>query len=97
MKEEYLEILWCPDCKHDLLLKKEKSSNGRIVKGELKCANCNNIYEISNSIPRFVSYKNYAESFGSQWNAFAKSQMDTEDLKESSLRFESEIGWKKEN
>ena len=34
-------------------------------------------------------------SFGSQWNTFARSQIDTDKIKESALRFESEIGWKR--
>jgi len=35
----------------------------------------------------------YADSFGPQWRTFARSQIDTEIIKESEIRFDSEIGW----
>jgi 2-polyprenyl-3-methyl-5-hydroxy-6-metoxy-1,4-benzoquinol methylase len=34
-------------------------------------------FPVRKEIPRFVSEKNYARSFGSQWNAFRKTQLDS--------------------
>jgi SAM-dependent methyltransferase len=34
-------------------------------------------YEILNNIPRFVTLKNYASSFGLQWNMFRVTQLDS--------------------
>lgn len=46
-----------------------------------------------NFIPRFVIDSTYADSFGHLWNAFEKSQLDTIEFKESSIRFDTELGW----
>lgn len=35
------------------------------------------IYPIVNNIPRFVPSENYAAAFGSQWNQFSKTQLDS--------------------
>lgn len=35
------------------------------------------VYEILNSIPRFVPVSNYASSFGLQWNTFRTTQLDS--------------------
>ena len=95
MKEKYIEFLCCPSCKGNLNLTKKTIIQNRVEEGKLECIDCGNFYEITNSIPRFVRDKGYAASFGSQWNTFARSQIDTDKIKESALRFESEIGWKR--
>jgi uncharacterized protein YbaR (Trm112 family)/ubiquinone/menaquinone biosynthesis C-methylase UbiE len=94
MKEEYLSFLCCPVCNSDLLLESKITHDSNIEEGVLICKNCKINYPIKNFIPRFVNQQGYAESFGSQWNAFAKTQLDDEHTKESTLRFNSEIGWK---
>lgn len=93
MKYEYLEFLCCPECKSDMTLKSTKENNEKVKEGLLECTNCKAQFEVKNYIPRFVSQKGYADSFGNQWKAFAKSQIDTDLIKESSLRFDTEIGW----
>ncbi len=94
MKNEYIKILCCPECKDDLILMDHVVEEERIKTGLLRCTNCSHDYEISNFIPRFVISEGYADSFGKQWNAFAKSQLDDGEINESSLRFDTEIGWK---
>jgi len=94
MKKEYLSFLCCPDCASDLELEIHKSKAHNVKEGILACQNCKNSFQIRNSIPRFVENQSYAESFGSQWNAFAKAQLDDEHTSESTIRFDSEIGWK---
>ncbi|PKL70330.1 MAG: hypothetical protein CVV30_02935 [Methanomicrobiales archaeon HGW-Methanomicrobiales-1] len=34
-------------------------------------------FSIINNIPRFVPYKNYADSFGLQWNTYKQTQLDS--------------------
>ncbi len=42
---------------------------------------CNNrngsSYPVVNGIPRFVTHKNYSDSFGLQWNEFRRTQLDS--------------------
>lgn len=93
MKEEYLEFLCCPKCSSELSLESSFSEGLKIKAGALTCKNCSAQYLIKNFIPRFVNDHGYAESFGPQWNTFAKSQLDNHETSESTLRFDSEIGW----
>jgi SAM-dependent methyltransferase len=49
-----------------------------------------------NNIPRFVPRKNYAESFGLQWNQFKRTQIDSElGSTRSRDRFNEETQWTK--
>ncbi len=41
ISQELLDIIACPDCKSDLVLKKNK----------LVCENCGHVFEIKNGIP----------------------------------------------
>ena len=93
MKIEYLDFMCCPSCNSDLRIESESVENDRIKEGTLVCLSCNKEYIVKNFIPRFIETKEYADSFGSQWNAFANVQLDDKNTSESSLRFDSEIGW----
>jgi SAM-dependent methyltransferase len=96
MKPEYLEFLCCPECQGELDLTSKNGSiepGDRIETGAVGCKACDLSFEIRNFIPRFVDHNSYASSFGPQWNAFATSQLDNEKNQESTLRFNSEIGW----
>ncbi len=56
-----------------------------------------NRFPIINHIPRFVDSKNYAESFGYQWNIFRKTQIDKFNGSNlSEKRFYKSTGWQKE-
>ncbi len=95
MKKEYLDFLCCPicDCELDLLI--EDTCDEKIKSGKLVCKSGkrNHFFNIENFIPRFIKNLNYADSFGEQWKRFAKTQIDTNLLNESELRWNSEIGW----
>ena len=94
MKSEYLAYLKCPGCgSEDLSLKSSLTVKERVREGEILCGNCRATYAIRNFIPRFSGGIAYADTFGPQWNAFAKSQIDDEKIKESAIRFDSELGW----
>lgn len=96
MKHEYLNFLCCPTCHKDLKLEDEVSNDFKIETGKLICNNCDKDYQIKNYVPRFIDTQSYADSFGAQWNTFSKVQLDDDQTAESSLRFDSEIGWNEE-
>lgn len=52
-------------------------ASGDVVSAQLECGECHAIYPIKNSVPRFVSEDNYANSFGYQWNLHMKTQLDS--------------------
>jgi len=53
-------------------------------------------YPVRNGIPRFVPESNYADSFGMQWNRFAKTQLDSfSGHPISGERFWTATGWNK--
>ncbi|MFC1585331.1 class I SAM-dependent methyltransferase [Fibrobacterota bacterium] len=67
------------------------------MEGQLGCSQCDSVFEINNYLPRFVSMPNYADSFGSQWNKHAKTQIDSfSGVDMSRDRFFMVTGWPKE-
>lgn len=98
MKEVHLKLMHCIHCKSkDLKVNIKEQSIDEITEGMIECNTCSATYPIINSIPRFVKGISYADSFGPQWNSFAKSQIDCDRIKESELRFDSEIGWQEKD
>jgi len=65
-----------------------------ITEGNLECPSCSTRYPVLDGIPRFVPPRNYADSFGFQWNLFDKTQMEDHwGANISQQRFERETGW----
>lgn len=62
-----MAVLACPNCKEGL------QPHGEA----LCCPSCAASYPVLRGIPRFVPQENYADSFGLQWNRFAKTQLDS--------------------
>ena len=60
-------LLACPKCKKSF----------ETVGEDLACSTCAVNFPILREIPRFVPRENYADSFGLQWNRFAKTQIDS--------------------
>jgi SAM-dependent methyltransferase len=84
MKSELLSKLRCP--KSNQTLKLESSF---LVSYDRKYK-----YRVENGIPRFVPKNNYADSFGMQWNYYAKTQLDSySGHKISADRFWNATGW----
>jgi len=80
----YFIDLLCPNCNSAL-------SAGS---GSLVCQECTTSVPIISGIPRFVPPGNYSESFGLQWNRFAKTQLDSsQGTNRSRRRFETETSW----
>jgi ubiquinone/menaquinone biosynthesis C-methylase UbiE/uncharacterized protein YbaR (Trm112 family) len=70
MDNSFLAHLVCPFCKDALEL--DSNSTGDV----LTCSKCTQKYQVVNGIPRFVSQQ-YSNSFGFEWQAFAKTQLDS--------------------
>ena len=60
-------VLACPKCKKVL----------QADSAVLACPICVASFPVLRGIPRFVLQDNYADSFGLQWNRFAKTQVDS--------------------
>jgi len=98
MKKNLLNFLCCPECEDNIIIKKIDIQNkDNIITGLLACNQCSSTWPIRNAIPRFVEKNYYAKSFGKQWKTFAKTQLDTNKIRESEIRFKSELGWKVNN
>lgn len=85
--EKYINVLRSPINGSDLTIKENTLFDSE-----------NNVFKIINEIPRFVNENNYADSFGYQWNIFAKSQLDRfSNNKISESRFYKNTRWDKSN
>ena len=76
MKLNLLDILRCPRCGGSLRAL-NAAAGSDIVDGALRCTACAAEYPVRNAVPRFVDAGNYAETFGFQWNRFARTQLDS--------------------
>lgn len=95
MRPELLDILVDPKTKEPLALKNTVYVKGEIEEGELSSPS-DNSFPIRNGIPRFVDDNNYAGSFSLQWNSFARTQLDSVNGRDYSMkRFENEVRWDK--
>lgn len=92
MRAGLLDILACPDCKGGL--EAAGGAGGDIEDGTLACTGCARTYPVSAGVPRFVPAGNYAASFGFQWNAFSRTQLDSHSgVPISKERLERSTGW----
>ncbi len=67
--QDQIEFLECPRCHGDLTNQAEPAS--------LSCTACGTRYPIVNGVVRFVDREHYAGSFGFQWNAHRRTQLDS--------------------
>lgn len=77
MKIELLEWLRCPATGSGLVLEGGSHGVDAVEDGWLVAEDGVHRYPIRNSIPRFVPESNYADSFGTQWNRFRRTQLDS--------------------
>lgn len=95
MKPEALRFFVCPECHGELALHSAESRE--VMDGRLDCA-CGRSYVIRGGVPRFVASDAYADTFGRQWNRWARTQHDS--LNGTGIfraRFESYTGWTPES
>jgi SAM-dependent methyltransferase len=77
VKPRLLELLVCPACKGELVLRAAGPADGDVQTGSLTCFPCAAAYPIERGIPRFVGQDAYAESFGDEWHRFRTVQLDS--------------------
>lgn len=95
MRPTLLELLVCPQCHQSLESRAtDVAADGNVMTGELRCVGCAAVYAVTNGIPRFVPAKNYASSFGYQWNRFRQEQIDSlNGSQQSERRLRTETAW----
>jgi SAM-dependent methyltransferase len=94
MKLELLEILRCPKSNQLLSFVQKENTTQDLDSGFLVSQDNNYKYSVESGIPRFVLENNYADSFGMQWNLYAKTQLDSHTgLNISANRFWKATGW----
>jgi SAM-dependent methyltransferase len=95
MLERHLDLLACPVCGADLLLKEATvRSEDRVESGMLGCSRCAETFPIVDHVPRFVPAENYARNFGYQWLQYAETQYDSWlGLDWGERRFRVTTGW----
>jgi 2-polyprenyl-3-methyl-5-hydroxy-6-metoxy-1,4-benzoquinol methylase/uncharacterized protein YbaR (Trm112 family) len=95
MKLELLERLRCPATGR--ALKVEGHAGTEVENGWLVTDDGAQRYPIRNGIPRFVPESNYADNFGTQWNYFRRTQLDSHSGHPiSAERFWKSTGWRPE-
>ncbi len=54
MKRSLMDLLCCPVCKGDLVLRVDTETEKEILEGNLRCAACNADYPIHEGIPNLL-------------------------------------------
>ena len=54
LKKELMEILACPVCKGGLELQVESEERDEVIKGALRCNQCDETYPIDDAIPNLL-------------------------------------------
>jgi SAM-dependent methyltransferase len=95
LRRELLRWLADPDSGGPIQLQDAQvESDGDVIEGTLYSPATGRMFPIVRGIPRFADAGNYAESFGLQWNRFARVQLDSHSgHDESRRRFDAETGW----
>jgi len=76
-------LLRCPDCRKPL------SSRG----SGYDCAKCGRDVPSVNGVGRFVDAQNYADSFGFQWRRYSRTQLDSDEVRDSEHHFRIKTGF----
>ena len=81
MKQEFLRLLACPNCKYELQLEQPVTDGLEIVEGTLVCHRCRREFLIAGGIPKLLfgfSETSTAERFGYEWKSFPDITQDYE-------------------
>jgi len=98
MKQQILALLRCPKTLQTLRVESADTTADEVVDGWLVSEDGQHRYPVRKGSPRFVPESNYADSFGMQWNHFAKTQLDSHSgLPISANRFWKATGWQSED
>jgi SAM-dependent methyltransferase len=97
MRREIVDLLRCPASSGRLKVEAKEVKGDEIVSGYLIAEDTGQRYPIVAGVPRFVQSESYAETFGFQWRAFARTQLDSVSGHPiSAERFWRATGWKVE-
>lgn len=84
---DFLALLRCPDCRGSLDQEKDGYA----------CPNCKRLFPRERGVIRFVDASNYADSFGFQWQRYARTQLDDAASDESEKDFRRKTGFTPED
>lgn len=76
MRRTDVALYRCPKCQGGLKLEEGTGQIEPVEAGALLCEACGERYPVQNGIPRFVPDRNYANSFGLEWQSYPKTQLD---------------------
>jgi len=79
---ELLELLRCPACRAAL----NEEGTGFV------CSGCQRCFPVQSGVVRFAGAENYADSFGFQWQRYARTQLDDAQSQESEKDFHRKTG-----
>jgi SAM-dependent methyltransferase len=82
LSAELLELLRCPGCRAAL----NEAGSGFV------CSECQRRFPLERGVVRFVDAENYADSFGFQWQRYARTQLDDAQSRESEKDFHRRTG-----
>ncbi len=54
MRRKLMDILVCPTCRGQLILKVKEERDGEIIEGSLSCKSCDDVYPIEDTIPNML-------------------------------------------
>ena len=81
MQRKILNLLCCPNCKHDLELLEKEVTSGQVTEGLLQCGNCQRSFPIFKGVPRMLldlgDRLDLAESWGYQWAIQDEGKLET--------------------
>ncbi len=84
MRKRLTEIVCCPNCKQELILKHEKTQGEEIVEGKLECMSCHHAYEIFEGVPRIIldlkKRKEIANRYGFEWAKRVEDSFESDTL-----------------
>jgi SAM-dependent methyltransferase len=98
MHAELIDVLRCPQTGQKLRLQDAVHRREVVESGWLVAEGGDHRYPIRDGIPRFVGASNYADNFGTQWNKFRQTQLDSFSGQPiSASRFWHATGWAPED
>jgi SAM-dependent methyltransferase len=80
--DEVRGLLRCPNCRGPL----NQQGTG------YRCSGCGRSIPSVNGVARFVNAQNYADTFGFQWKRYARTQLDSNEVRDSEHHFRIKTG-----
>jgi SAM-dependent methyltransferase len=84
LSAEILAFLRCPECGQHV----DRDDSGKYL-----CAHCNREFPVLDGVACFVNRRSYADSFGFQWQKYRRTQLDTEQCRQSESDFRKRTGF----